>query len=55
MKSQVFVPGPHDLVAGSSAMLPRAKLLQQIVQPLVDRLGAMTGGKNSVIFSVCIL
>jgi len=45
----VFVPGPHDLVAGSSAMLPRAKLLQQIVQPLVDRLGAMTGGAETTL------
>ena len=45
-ESQVFVPGPNDLVAGSSAMLPRAKLVQQIVQPLVDRLGVKNAGEN---------
>ena len=47
VESQVFVPGPNDMVAGSSLILPRAKLMQQIVQPLVDRLGVKAAGENS--------
>lgn len=40
----VFIPGPHDPVAGASEALPRARLLQQVVQPLIDRLKAKTDG-----------
>jgi DNA polymerase epsilon subunit 2 len=40
----VFIPGPNDPVAGSSEALPRARLLQQVVQPLIDRIKVKTNG-----------
>jgi len=39
----VFIPGPNDPVAGSPA-LPRGRLLQQAIQPLVDRIKIKTNG-----------
>ena len=49
---QVFIPGPHDPVAGASEALPRARLLQQVVQPLIDRLKAKTDGMITGISSI---
>ena len=44
-----ILPGPNDPVAGSSEALPRARLLQQVVQPLIDRIKGKTNGKTGVI------
>jgi len=43
----VFIPGPNDPVAGSPA-LPRGRLLQQAIQPLVDRIKIKTNGPTPV-------
>lgn len=39
----LFIPGPHDPVIGSSAALPRARLLKHVVQPLMDSLEGKDG------------
>jgi DNA polymerase epsilon subunit 2 len=47
----VFIPGLNDPVAGSSA-LPRARLLQQAIQPLLDRIKSKADGGNPT-FTTC--
>lgn len=40
----LVIPGPNDPVVGSCSALPRARLLQHIVQPLLDNISAKTSG-----------
>lgn len=40
----LVIPGPNDPVVGSCSALPRARLLQHIVQPLLDNIRAKTNG-----------
>lgn len=40
----LFIPGPHDPTIGSSAALPRARLVDYIVRPLMENLAAKSNG-----------
>jgi hypothetical protein len=42
----VFVPGPHDLTAGSMHCLPRPPLLQSVTQRLRERVHRATFASN---------